>query len=104
MARPFSELASEHKSQWDEDTQAVYEAASAAFEYEINERARLGAMLRNTRERRSLTQPALAELADVQQAEISRIESGKGNPTEATLIRITRALDVRLTLEDAAQV
>ncbi|WP_144796190.1 helix-turn-helix domain-containing protein [Microbacterium paludicola] len=101
MARSFKEFAAEQKATWDEDTKSVYEAASQAFEYEMAERARLGALLKSFRERRSLSQPALAAMADVQQAEISRIERGASNPTESTIIRLAKALDVRLTIEDA---
>lgn len=101
MARSFKEFAAGQKAAWDEDTTRVYEAASQAFEYEMSERARLGALLKGFRERRELSQPDLAAIADVQQAEISRIERGASNPTEATIIRLTKALDVRLTIEDA---
>jgi predicted transcriptional regulator len=47
---------------------------------------------------RSLTQPALSKLTGIQQAEISRIESGAGNPTAATFLRFVDALGQKLTL------
>jgi len=40
----------------------------------------------------------LSELSGVPQADISRIEHGAGNPTEATLQRLAGALDRRLEL------
>lgn len=101
MARSFAEFAAEKKAEWNDDARAVYDAATEAFEFEMTERARLGALLRQARESRALSQPALAARADVQQAEISRIERGVSNPTESTIIRLTKALEVRLVLEDA---
>ncbi|PJI55864.1 transcriptional regulator [Methylobacterium radiotolerans] len=101
MSRSFAEFAAEKKAGWSDDARAVYDAASEAFEFEMAERARLGALLRQARENRALTQPALAARAEVQQAEISRIERGLSNPTESTILRLTKALDVRLVLEDA---
>ncbi len=100
MTRSFAEFAAEKKAEWDEDARAVYDAATEAFEFEMAERVRLGALLRHARESRSLSQPALAARADVQQGEISRIERGLSNPTESTMIRLTKALEVRLVLED----
>ncbi|PPF78903.1 hypothetical protein C5B96_13790 [Subtercola sp. Z020] len=55
-------------------------------------------MLAAARKARSLTQPALSELTGIQQAEISRIERGTGNPTAATLLRLADALGQRVML------
>ncbi|QZN85750.1 helix-turn-helix domain-containing protein [Cellulomonas sp. C5510] len=60
---------------------------------------RLGAELRHAR---GLSQSALAERASVQQADVSRIERGLGNPTRDTLVRLADALGARLTLEPRA--
>lgn len=56
---------------------------------------------RQVRERRKalrLTQTELAELAAVDQSEISRLETGQGNPTEDTLTRVAGALNAEWTL------
>lgn len=98
MAKSFNELADRAKAGWSDDTQRVYEAASAEFTAEVNERAELGAALASARKARSLTQPALSDLTGIQQAEISRIERGAGNPTAATLLRLADALGQKLTL------
>jgi ribosome-binding protein aMBF1 (putative translation factor) len=58
----------------------------------------LGLQYHDARVANGLTQRQLSELAGVPQADISRIERGAGNPTEATLQRLARALDRRLTL------
>jgi XRE family transcriptional regulator, regulator of sulfur utilization len=53
----------------------------------------LGLQYHDARVALGMTQRQLAELAGVPQADISRIERGAGNPTEATLQRLARALD-----------
>jgi DNA-binding phage protein len=101
MAKNFNELADRAKAAWSDDTRRVYEAAASEFTAEVNERAELGALLATARKARSLTQPALSELTGIQQAEISRIERGAGNPTAATLLRLADALGHKLTLVPA---
>lgn len=101
MAKNFNELAARAKTEWCDNTRRVYEAASAEFIAEIHERAELGAMLSAARKAQSLTQPALSDLTGIQQAEISRIERGAGNPTAATLLRLADALGQKLTLVPA---
>jgi transcriptional regulator with XRE-family HTH domain len=64
----------------------------------MDERAQLGAQLAAARKARGLTQPALSKLSGIQQAEISRIERGAGNPTAATLLRLANALGQQITL------
>ncbi len=98
MAKNFNELADRAKASWSDDTRRVYEAASSEFIAEVKERAELGAVLATARKVRSLTQSALSELTGIQQAEISRIEQGVGNPTAVTLLRLADALEQKLTL------
>lgn len=98
MTKNFDDLADRAKATWTDDTRLVYGAVSSDFAAEINERAELGAVLANARRNRSLTQPALSELTGIQQAEISRIERGAGNPTAATLLRLADALGYKLML------
>ncbi len=98
MAKDFNELSDRAKATWSDDTRRVYEAASTQFAAEMRERAELGAVLASARKDRSLTQSALSELTGIQQAEISRIERGTGNPTAATLLRLADALGQKLTL------
>lgn len=99
--KPFSDLAQSVKESWTQDTRTVYEAASASFTAELAAQADLGAMLAAARTSRHLSQPELSRVAGVQQAEISRIENGRGNPTLATIERLARALNVRVALVDA---
>ncbi|MET8288433.1 MULTISPECIES: helix-turn-helix domain-containing protein [Streptomyces] len=53
-------------------------------------------LVRFWRQQRSMSQARLAELAGTGQAAISRIESGRDQPTLALLERIASALDCQL--------
>jgi ribosome-binding protein aMBF1 (putative translation factor) len=70
----------------------------AALRKVFEEDIRLGLQFHDARVARGLTQRQLSEMAGVPQADISRIERGGGNPTEATLQRLARALGRRLAL------
>lgn len=60
-------------------------------------RARLGAALRECRERQRLTQEQLAERSALSYKFIGEIERGNGNPTVETLDRLARALGVGIS-------
>ena len=51
------------------------------------------------RERRDLTQQQLAEITGIQQADISRLENGTGNPSLRTLKRLAAGMGMQLKLE-----
>ena len=53
----------------------------------------LGQNLADAREERGISQRELSRRSGVIQAEISKIEQGKGNPTLATLQKLARSLD-----------
>jgi transcriptional regulator with XRE-family HTH domain len=80
----------------DEGPQAVAELEAFRLHFS------LARQLAEQRRARNLTQKQLAEMAGVDQAEISRIERGQANPTTATLGALTKALgvDVRLVPAD----
>jgi DNA-binding XRE family transcriptional regulator len=92
----FDELLKEVQKSWSEEDWKIYNAVSEDFQTEMRDRSELGAALQSARKAQSLTQPKLSELADVQQAEISRIERGVGNPTATTLFRLTHALGLKI--------
>jgi XRE family transcriptional regulator, regulator of sulfur utilization len=85
-----------------DDWVAEREATETPGESELRKRLAagiaLGLQYRDARVGQSLTQRQLAELSGIPQADISRIERGAGNPTEATLERIAAALGRRLEL------
>jgi transcriptional regulator with XRE-family HTH domain len=56
-----------------------------------------GEVLKKARERRKLTQAALAERVGVHQVSIARLESGSRRPSMAMLQRLAKALGVRMT-------
>jgi XRE family transcriptional regulator, regulator of sulfur utilization len=58
----------------------------------------LARQLLERRLEQNLTQKQLAELSGIDQAEISRIERGQGNPTTTTLGALTKALGADLRL------
>jgi XRE family transcriptional regulator, regulator of sulfur utilization len=58
----------------------------------------LGLQFRDARVASGFSQRELSERSGVRQADISRIERGAGNPTEATLQRLAAALEKRLEL------
>lgn len=101
MTNNFKDLADRAKSGWSDDSLRVYEAASTEFRSEVDERSALGLQLAAARKARAMSQPTLAALAGVQQAEISRIERGLGNPTAVTLSRLASVLGLRLSLVPA---
>lgn len=99
MARSFAELASRAKESWSADAHQVNAAAGKVFEAELTAQEALGADLANARHGRNFTQEALSELSGVPQSEISRIESGRANPTIETVSRLAAALDKKLVLQ-----
>ena len=56
-----------------------------------------GEMLKRARERRAITQAALAAKVGVHQVTIARIETGVRNPSMPLLLKIAKALKVKLT-------
>lgn len=66
-------------------------------------RYQLAVQLINLREKRGLSQSELARRTGINQAEISRIERGSGNPTERTLMRLADALGADLQLVERAE-
>ena len=53
----------------------------------------------DARKRSNITQKELAEKTGIDQADISRIETGNGNPTLAVLKRLAEGMDMVLRIE-----
>lgn len=98
--RRFSDLASQGKQTWSDEATTVYRAAAASYDAELAARRDLGRLLASARADSKLSQPALSRASGVQQAEISRIEAGRSNPTFSTLNRLATAMKVRLILTE----
>lgn len=58
---------------------------------------KLGRVIRLERERRQLSQEALAELAGINRSFIGEIERGEATPTIATLQKLADALGMKLS-------
>lgn len=99
MSESFRDLATKARRTWSDESVRIYEAAADTFRAELDARAALGAQLKAARTAHGLSQPALAELSGLQQAEISRIETGVANPTVETLVRLVTALHMQVTLQ-----
>ena len=101
ITRPYEELAAPARASWGPQAREISERLGRQLDLEISDPEVLGRELRAARKAAHLTQPELAQITAVQQAEISRIERGLGNPTRDTLLRLTVPLGVRLALVPA---
>ena len=54
----------------------------------------IGANIRRIREEKKIKQNKLAGLCEMENANMSRVESGQANMTMVTLLKISKALDV----------
>lgn len=59
--------------------------------------AKIGTRIRILREAKNMTQQDLADLCNFDKADMSKIESGKANPTIKTLLKISQALEVKFS-------
>ncbi|MEP7377212.1 MAG: helix-turn-helix transcriptional regulator [Chitinophagaceae bacterium] len=57
----------------------------------------LGDRIKMLRQKKGMTQTELAMLCKFEKASMSRIEAGKTNITVATLLKISKALDLEIT-------
>jgi transcriptional regulator with XRE-family HTH domain len=85
----------------DIDQEAKAEGPRAVRELErFREEFSLAGQLIEIRRQGKLSQRDLAKLSGVPQSEISRIETGAGNPTYATITALLRPLGKRIQLVD----
>ena len=85
-------------SEWAGKDNAKEAPAQTELRHRFEAGFALGLQYAEARQALRLTQQELSELSGVTQADISRIERGAGNPTEATLQRLAEALGGRLEL------
>jgi XRE family transcriptional regulator, regulator of sulfur utilization len=91
VAKKYEEVMAPIREAWSEDTRALVPVVEEHFDRAHRISFGLGEQLAARR-------AELAKAADVPQADISRIERGKGNPKLATLARIADALDFDIRL------
>ena len=59
--------------------------------------SKIGMRIRDSRIKKKMTQNALAKECGFEKASMSRLESGRSNPTIHTLCKICKALDIQIT-------
>jgi transcriptional regulator with XRE-family HTH domain len=59
----------------------------------------LGEIIKNRRKELSITQPHLAELANISTNTLYKLEKGQSNPTVDVLSKLAEVLGMELTLE-----
>ena len=85
---PFSRIKAEHMK--DPEFKKAYDDLELEFQL-------IAAMI-DRRNRKKITQKALAEKIGTKQSAIARFESGRANPRLSFLKKLSRALDVKLTV------
>ena len=90
MSKSFKDYADQRKAKFTQEGKDAYKVFSSAIT--------IGEVLASARRTRSLTQRELAELAGVQQADISRMERGLLTPNTVTFIRLIEAMDFQLSI------
>ena len=93
-AEEFQKIAMERWGAMTSDEQAEFDAWKASYD----QRSQIRLDLLHGREALALTQSRLAELAGLDQSEISKLESPDGNPTLLTLGKVARALGLEVRL------
>jgi transcriptional regulator with XRE-family HTH domain len=58
----------------------------------------LGARIHKLREERNITQQDLGAMCNIEKSNMTRIESGRTNPTFLTLYKISKALNIPVSL------
>jgi DNA-binding XRE family transcriptional regulator len=101
MARAYDDMIT-HEVPTDPDLARFTTATQAHFETAYQLTFGLGETLAARRTELHLSQVDLANLTGITQADISRIERGKGNPTLTTLEKILDALQLRMDLRPVA--
>ena len=95
----YDEMVAKRRKKWAPATVKLSEKLGAKLESEVDASLALGRSIAAARESARLTQPELAVQAGVQQADVSRIERGLGNPTRDTLVKLVDALGMQLTIQ-----
>ena len=96
-SRSYSDTTKQAREKWSPQALEIATVLGKQLDAEVSGQMALGKDLASARSAAHLTQPQLAARAGLQQADISRIERGLGNPTRDTLLKLADALGTRLT-------
>jgi ribosome-binding protein aMBF1 (putative translation factor) len=90
------EVFGELRKSWTDEQWADYFEYKAAIDFK-RQQTQFGALVRSNRESAGLSQRKLAKMANIQQRELSKIETSQGNPTAQTRFRLLTALGLEET-------
>ena len=76
----------------DFDANSIYEDGEVVGEEPTSINQQIGILLAKTREEQNITQVQLSKMSHIDQADISKIEKGMGNPTLAKIFKLFAAL------------
>ena len=97
--RSYGDVVAKSREKWSPETVDLSERLSSQLKAEVSAQVIFGRCIAAARESAQLSQPQLAKQSGVQQADISRIERGLGNPTRDTLVKLADALGMQLVLQ-----
>ena len=87
---------------WNEDldleAETIYQDGKCIGRAELPINHKLAYVVSSARQNHGLSQQELSQLTGIDQADISKIESGHSNPSIATLERISNALHLELSI------
>lgn len=99
VARPYKEVVDTSYMEANPDLKKFADTVADQVKAEYQEIFGLGEVIAQRRAELELSQIALAERAGITQADLSRLEQGKGNPTFATIKKIMNALQLKLVYQ-----
>lgn len=97
--RKYEDLVAPIRDSWKPEVVELSRRLGSQLNAEREEQIAFGRRIADALESAQLSQPQLATRSGVQQADISRIERGLGNPTRDTLLKLADALEMRLVLQ-----
>lgn len=82
----------------DIEVETIYREGTTIRQTSVSAADELAHIVSTARSKKGITQNELAKASGIAQADISRIERGKANPSLNTLERIAKALDTKIVI------
>ena len=83
----------------DFDAMSIYEGGVLTKELAPNINQKIGLLIAKAREDKGITQSQLAKLSHIDQADISKLEKGFGNPTLSKITKLLNALNCDIDIK-----
>ena len=99
VARAYEEAVDHSYLNADPDMKKFVELLRKEIESEYQEVFGLGDVVSQRREELRISQTELSRQTGVSQADISRLEQGKGNPTLSTITKVMQALQLKMVVQ-----